>query len=366
MKTEKMAYIYYGKYNTDDTFAVQIINTTNALSSLGYDVHLINTAGARQFALSNDLTIDAQVHQPPMTFKYEVPDRIIYYIYCIFKVCFTDIIFTRDIGFLKFVSHLPLDFDTPIIYEGHQCYSGINAMSAHEERSRLKQADVIITQSLGVADDLESNGISVTEVIHNAANEQFIPDKYPQSLADRYGIDDDWTTVIYSGSLHEWKNDIKLLIKTIPSVDEKIKLLVIGGNKKQIKKLQQFARDQGLSPNTVVFVGRIPHREVYEYLAIADIGVVPLKPGTPQSTKYTSPVKLFEYLASELRVVASDVPAVRSIENPNIQYYNPGDVDSVRNSLINAASEDFQKTDTSYTYTWRAERISEIVSGLQS
>lgn len=364
MKSKRIIYIFYGEYEHEDTSAVQIINTVNALSSLAYDVELVNTAGVRQFASHNNLSVDAQVYQTPINFSHEIPNRLTYYLYCMCRVRHADIIFTRDIGFLKFMSQLPLNLDIPIIYEGHQCYSGIDAMSTDEERSRLKQADVIITQSQGVAEDLESIGISVTEVIPNAANEQFIPEKYPQSLADRYGIDEDTTTIIYSGSLHEWKNDLELLLEAISAIDEKIKLLVVGGHKQRIEELRQVARDQDLGSDTVIFVGRIPHKKVYEYLAIADIGVVPLKPDTPQATKYTSPVKLFEYLASKLRVVASDVPAVRSIDDPNIHYYTPGDTESLRECLIDTASEDFHPTGNRYTYDWRAERISNIISGL--
>lgn len=364
MVNTKVAYIYYGKFSTDQTSAVQAVNTINALSSLAYDIDLINTAGARQFAAHNDLTIEAQVNQPPINLDSETPNRVVYYTYCLYRIRFADVVFTRDIGFLKFMSELPLSLDTPIIYEGHQCYSGIGAMSAAEERSRLEQADVVITESQGVANDLEALRISVSEVILNAANEQFIPDSYPQSLADRYGIDDSWTTVIYAGSLDEWKNDLELLLTTISTIDAKMKLLIVGGDDQKVKRLQQFARDKGLTPDRAVFVGRVPHKKVYQYLAIADIGAVPLKLGTAKSTKYTSPVKLFEYLASKLRVVASDVPAVRAIEDPNIQCYTPGEVESMHQCLLKAASETFQETEHSYTYGSRAERISNLIQEL--
>jgi glycosyltransferase involved in cell wall biosynthesis len=61
----------------------------------------------------------------------------------------------------------------------------------------------------------------------------------------------------------------------------------------------------------VRYVGRVGREQVAQLLAEAKVGVVPLKPTAHYQQIY--PVKLFEYLAAGLPVVATEVPTWRQI-----------------------------------------------------
>lgn len=52
-----------------------------------------------------------------------------------------------------------------------------------------------------------------------------------------------------------------------------------------------------------------------KFLKAADILVLPNVPTSEESVKYTSPVKLFEYMASGVPIIASDLPSIREILN---------------------------------------------------
>ena len=57
-------------------------------------------------------------------------------------------------------------------------------------------------------------------------------------------------------------------------------------------------------------LGAVPHEQVPRLLGEADIGLAPYSPDAPA---YFSPLKLFEYLAAGLAIVAADIPGVRDV-----------------------------------------------------
>jgi teichuronic acid biosynthesis glycosyltransferase TuaH len=62
----------------------------------------------------------------------------------------------------------------------------------------------------------------------------------------------------------------------------------------------------------VAVVAAVPMDEVPRYLAAADVGVIPLPDDTWWQVQ--SPMKLFEYLAMGMTVIATDIEAHRGID----------------------------------------------------
>jgi glycosyltransferase involved in cell wall biosynthesis len=109
--------------------------------------------------------------------------------------------------------------------------------------------------------------------------------------------------IAFLGSLKPW-HGIKQLLQafarlrsTVPSAH----LLVIGEGP-MLKEIETAARRLG--PDTVTLCGAVPHEEVPAWLARADVGVAPY-PELPGF--YFSPLKIVEYLAAGLPVVASGI-----------------------------------------------------------
>lgn len=365
MAGRDISYIYYTDYDADQASGVQIIETTNALTDLGNRIEIFTAGDIEQCAAKNNMLVNSNVLSTPTPFDRKWANQVLYYSYALVKSRNSDAIFTRDISFLKFLTKLPFDPTPPLLYEAHQSYSGKGAMSRDEERRRLSHADAVITQSEGVKNDLESMGVTVDAVIPNAANEAYIPTEYPTSLASRYGISEETTTIIYAGSLDEWKNDIELMIETFAGLEwDQRKLLIVGGDEERISELNEFLEQLEVSPGTVEMVGRVPHREVFDYLAVADVGIVPLKPDHPSAKKYTSPIKLFEYLVSGLQVVASSVDSIEAFDLEQIHTYSPGDNESMAQALESAIAADSQIGSKQFTYEARAKNIDSIVKNM--
>lgn len=74
----------------------------------------------------------------------------------------------------------------------------------------------------------------------------------------------------------------------------------------------------GLLPANIQTHGHWPHVDLAKIYASLDVGLVPISATVRDRDgndigRWTSPLKLFEYLAAGLAVVASDVPSLREV-----------------------------------------------------
>lgn len=114
------------------------------------------------------------------------------------------------------------------------------------------------------------------------------------------------TLVAYSGGLYE-KKGIRTVLdaaRLVPEAD----FLLVGGWPQDVARWQ--AEYQGL-PN-LHFQGFVNNAELGAWLAAADILVLPASASDPDAA-HTSPLKLFEYMASARPIVASAVPALAAV-----------------------------------------------------
>jgi len=114
-------------------------------------------------------------------------------------------------------------------------------------------------------------------------------------------------TVVFVGSLKPW-HGLDLLIdafRLLRRGGTAARLLVIGDGPMR-ERLERLVRDAALQAD-VVLLGTAPHDVVPTLLAEADVAVAPYP---PIDDFYFSPLKLGEYLACGLPVVASDIPGL--------------------------------------------------------
>jgi len=118
--------------------------------------------------------------------------------------------------------------------------------------------------------------------------------------------------ILYCGQLYAWKG-VDTLVRAMPFVPDH-RLTVVSGNKKEdVDRVRKLAADANVA-GRIDFVGYVPPHQVPGYLARARVGVVPIVAGySAAADRYTSPVKLFEYMVSGVAVVASDLPSVREV-----------------------------------------------------
>jgi glycosyltransferase involved in cell wall biosynthesis len=103
--------------------------------------------------------------------------------------------------------------------------------------------------------------------------------------------------------------------------------LVVGGSAEEpdLERLKRRATTLGLGER-VRFTGLVEPGLVAGLLQEADVLVLP-NPASAISTRFTSPLKLFEYMAAGRAIVASDLPAIREVLHDGVDalLVAPGD-----------------------------------------
>lgn len=119
--------------------------------------------------------------------------------------------------------------------------------------------------------------------------------------------DPDRCIVTFVGTLKPW-HGVEDLVLAAARAREPWILRIIGDGP-QRQALEALAESVGVH---VDFCGAVPPEKIGEHLAGSSIGVAPY-PAVEEGQSYFSPLKVYEYLAAGLPVVASDIGQVRSI-----------------------------------------------------
>lgn len=175
-------------------------------------------------------------------------------------------------------------------------------------------------------------------------------------------------TIGYTGHLYAGRGTHMLLslAERLPDMT----FIVVGGEPAQVELLRDQSKRRGL--NNVFLTGFVPNAELPGYQAACDVLLMPYQGHVAASSggdisRYLSPMKLFEYMASERAILSSDLPVLSEILNPdNAVLLHPEDVDAWvdalkhletdpnhRRKLAAQAREDVQR----YTWVARAEQI---------
>ena len=120
-------------------------------------------------------------------------------------------------------------------------------------------------------------------------------------------------------------------IKKLPDA-HKIKATLVGGPK---QKIDEIVNEFKGSKIEFSYSDKIPKNEVPNAMKKLDIGIVPY-PEETHMTNYASPMKIFEYAASNTVVLASDIKSNFELKDTDlgILYYEAGNFDDFRNKLL--------------------------------
>ncbi len=141
--------------------------------------------------------------------------------------------------------------------------------------------------------------------------------------------------LLYTGSFKTMGVDkgIDEILQAVKKINDKnIVFIAVGGNEKDIKYYEYFAKDIGVDENCL-FIGRRAQTDLALWQKAADILLMPF-PDKAHYRYFMTPLKIFEYMAAGRPIIASSLPSIREILNEkNAFFCRPGDVDDLSEKI---------------------------------
>jgi glycosyltransferase involved in cell wall biosynthesis len=231
-----------------------------------------------------------------------------------------DVVFTRDLGLAAFLLQVPSVRRRPLVYEAH----GASSIVA-EEMPRLlgkpelapsprkihrldrrdarvwRNASAYVTITRALADELAARYGPRERVF-------VVPDGAPHPAVPVVPV---VPVVAYAGHLYPWKG-VDIFLRAL-ALAPGVRGLIVGGHpaESDFGRVESLVRELGLT-GRVELTGFVPPTDVRDRLTRASMLVLP-NTRSAISERYTSPLKLFEYLALGRPIVASDLASIREV-----------------------------------------------------
>ena len=116
-----------------------------------------------------------------------------------------------------------------------------------------------------------------------------------------------------------------------------IKLTIIGGPKESVEKLNRHLEEKNYQGSILLdYLGQKKQSELASLISGFDVGIVPY-PKDEHISLYSSPMKIFEYAACGIPIIASDIKVHKSLEylNLGIRFYEAENIESLASLLSN-------------------------------
>ncbi len=243
-------------------------------------------------------------------------------------------VITRDIGFLPYLAYIRWRYKLPCFFETHDFFGDLSL------RTDLKKTPEILKKHLYEKTILRClDGIICLTECQAGFYGNFYP-SVPRTVAHTGLLhvqrkeNKREKQMCYIGSLDAHKGLGIALSAIAQTADMDIKLLVIGGrNQREKNELMEFARMMGIE-DRVHISSWIHHSDIGFRIDTCIGGIVPLR-DTPFNRHFTSPLKILDYLAHSLPVIASDLPPVREYieDGKHGILFEPDNPESLANAL---------------------------------
>jgi glycosyltransferase involved in cell wall biosynthesis len=256
--------------------------------------------------------------------------------------------------------------------------TGFGDLAARAERWTLARADAVLAVSTPLRDYAISLGAEPdrVHVIPNGVDpELFKPGEPELEVRRRWGLDDD-PVLGFVGGLRPWHGveALPALLDRLVSRYPGLRLVIVGDGPLR-GELEHELRERGLA-RSAVLTGSLPHEEVAALIHQFDVALAPYS--RPDHDFYFSPLKLFEYMACGVPVVAAALGQIEEVvrDGETGLLYPPGQQDALlaacerllsdpdlRRRLGRMAAKEIHNH---YTWDRNSERVIELARHLMA
>lgn len=369
----KIVYLTNARIPTEKAHGIQIMKMCEAFARAGHDVELVAPRRLnptkqdpfKYYGIEKKFTITRLPTLDTVEFG-----RIGFWIQLIsFSISsFFYLLFKNGVGVVYSRDELPLlcahTRRRRMFWETHT--GRFNFLT----RYLVKKADGIISITNGLKNFYVNKGVNRSKILVSPDGVdigKFKIENSKEECRDKLNLSIDKKIILYTGHLYDWKG-VQVLADTAKQLKDNELVVFVGGTEKDIKMFKK--RNEYLK--NILIVGHRNHQEIPIWLKAADVLVLSNTGEKDISRLYTSPMKLFEYMASGVPIITSDLPSIREVLNEqNAILVEPGNPKSfasgIREVLNNKELADMISTQAFLDvkeYTWR-KRVKMVISFLK-
>ena len=368
----KLSYIADIRLPTEKAHGAQIMKTCEAFSLNGIDTELIvpwrfNHIKENPFTYYN-IRGNFKITKIPSLdlvrlgrigfLAHSLSFSLSVFFYLFFKK--THIIYSRD--------ELPIFclcfFKKRVFWEAH-----INRYNHIIKRLFVKCSGVV-TITEGLKNFYVNKGVEPSKIVvapDGIDLADFLNRFDKNSVRKELGLPLDKKIALYIGRLDGWKG-AETLLAASRLLPQHIQAVLIGGEPREVSRLKKEYQQ-------AIFLGFLPYRELAKNQTAADVLILPNSGKNEVSANFTSPLKLFSYMASGLPIVASDLLSIKEILNNDNAFFFESDNPKSLAEAINMVLRDNELSDKiskqasldveKYTWVKRAEKITDFIKSIE-
>lgn len=233
----------------------------------------------------------------------------------------------------------------------------------------------IVVISNGLKNKLVKSGISSEKIIvapDAVSLEEFDFSLTPPKAREAVNLPGDVPLIVYTGGLYEWKGIYTIIdgFALFKKRQKDARLILVGGMEEDVSMVKNYIMEKEITG--VMLTGYRPYTELPLYMKAADVLILGDSAKFDISREYTSPLKLFQYMAAKRVIVASGTPAIHeTVDSQSAWLFTPDNVESLSFVLTNAfenQKESQAKVKQAYEivkeFTW-IQRAKNIISSIK-
>lgn len=246
-------------------------------------------------------------------------------------------------------------------------------------RFAARQANGLVAITDGIRRDLMAAGIPGEKILveHDAVNIALFSQSFSKDAERRkLGIPRDAAVAAYIGKyttmgMHKGVDEFIEAFAAARAKTPALQLLFVGMSASELPIVESVCDRAGIPAASRTLVTHVHSAEVPRYMRMSDMLVMNY-PETTHYANYMSPMKLFEYMASRVAIVSSDLPAVREVLDEGEAFFvPPGDTAALTEMLVRVAADPaeaasraeraYKKASRGYTWDKRAKSILDFI-----
>lgn len=216
------------------------------------------------------------------------------------------VVYSRD----QFSLYALLNTKHKLFWEAHNFPKNISSVLY---KNILKKINGLVVISLGLKNKFSEVYPKEILLAADAVDlNQFDINMTREEARTVLGLPSDKKIAMYVGQLYKWKG-VDVLASSAKFLAENELIVIVGGQEEDREMVRSYI-DKGYE-DKIMFIDYVSNNKIPTYLKSADCLVLTGKNSEAISRQYTSPLKLFEYMASKRPIVSQSLPSFQEILN---------------------------------------------------